>query len=205
VKGSVSIASQQALSAPGLAMMVQPTVLGGSQDVTATFASTDNNLGPTFGIVLRYQDSQNYYLAYRHTGGTSALIISKFERGVETKLTSGSGVPIANPTKLVPFTLRATANANTISLYLDGVLKARVTDSTYGSGAVGMVFGSTRAGLSHMADNFTSSLVAAFAPETTNVGSARSSDLLGSVIDAVASILDSASGALDSLTTLITP
>ena len=72
----------------GNAMAVVSALSGATQTAGADFTSVDNNLGPRFGIVLRYQDPTNYYLAYRQTGGSSRLLISKFVNGVETILAS---------------------------------------------------------------------------------------------------------------------
>jgi hypothetical protein len=54
--------------------------------MAADFASSDNNGGPKFGIVLRYQNATNYYLISRTTGGASQLRVSRFVNGAETIL-----------------------------------------------------------------------------------------------------------------------
>ena len=71
---------------------MQPDLVGATQLVTASFASTNNNSGPRFGVVVRYQNPQNYYICYRQVGGSSVLRIAKVQNGVETMLKSvGSG------------------------------------------------------------------------------------------------------------------
>ena len=45
--------------------------------VAASFASTNNNSAPRFGVVVRYQNPQNYYLCYRQVGGSSVLRIGR--------------------------------------------------------------------------------------------------------------------------------
>jgi hypothetical protein len=75
-------------------LAVQPGPIGATQTVTASFASTNNNSAPRFGVVVRYRDPQNYYICYRQVGGSSALRIAKMQNGVETVLKS---VGIANP------------------------------------------------------------------------------------------------------------
>ena len=83
-------------------MAVVSTLSGATQAAAADFTSVDNNLGPRFGVVLRYQDPLNYYLVYRQVGGSSRLLISRFVNGVEKILASPS---IANPTRNVSFRL----------------------------------------------------------------------------------------------------
>jgi hypothetical protein len=50
-------------------LAVVSALKGPVETAEADFTSTDNNMGPRFGIVLRYQDSKNYYLIHRRTGG----------------------------------------------------------------------------------------------------------------------------------------
>lgn len=136
-------------------MAVQPGLSGSVVRVSADFASTDGNLGPRFGVVVGYEDSANYYRIYRRTGGSSLLVISKFVDGVETVLKS---VSIANPTKNVFFRLEGRMNflngQTTLTLALDGVDKASVTDSSFSAGAVGIVIQSGGGTASQRADNF---------------------------------------------------
>jgi hypothetical protein len=111
----------------------------------------DNNMGPRFGIVLRYQDSRNYYLIYRQTGGSSRLLVSKVVNGVETIL---KAVSISNPAKLVPFHIRGTANGTTLGLDFEGVNKILVTDTTFASGRVGFLVGNKLTTVQQQTDNF---------------------------------------------------
>ncbi len=75
-------------------LAVQPGLAGATQMVAASFASTNNNTSPRFGVVLRYQNPQNYYVCYRQTGGSSALRIAKVQNGVETfSSPPGSRIP----------------------------------------------------------------------------------------------------------------
>ena len=69
----------------GRAMAVAAAV-GIDQVVQADFMSVDNNLGPQFGLLLRYQDTENFYLLYRATGGSSQLRIAKVVNGVKTTI-----------------------------------------------------------------------------------------------------------------------
>src|SRR6185369_10795367 len=122
-----------------------------SQSVSADFASVDNNLGPRFGVILRYQDPQNYYRIYRATGGASVLRISKIVGGVETVLATAS---LANPTKNVFFRLEGRVIGNTLTLALDGVNKATAADSAFSAGAVGILIQAGGTTSFHRADNF---------------------------------------------------
>jgi hypothetical protein len=158
VSGDLSIFQAQELrSAPssGDHMAVLPALSGSIVRVSADFASTDNNLGPRFGVILGYLNSQNYYRIYRRIGGSSLLVISKFVNGVETVLKS---VSIANPVKNVFFRLEGRMNffngQTTLTLALDGVDKASITDATFSTGAVGIVIQSGGGTASHRADNF---------------------------------------------------
>lgn len=161
VQGTLFISSNKANSAAvtGTHMSVLPAVAGASQTVDADFTSIlDNNPAPRFGLVLRFQTPGNYYLISRLTGGTTALRISKVVNGVETVLKS---VSIRNPVAGVPFHVKGTVTGNVLNLYLDGALKASVTDasSTFSGGSVGLLLatssGSTR---SYVADNFAASV-----------------------------------------------
>lgn len=157
VAGDLSIQGGELRSGPssGDHMAVQPGLSGSVVRVSADFASTDGNLGPRFGVVVGYEDSANYYRIYRRTGGSSLLVISKFVDGVETVLKS---VSIANPTKNVFFRLEGRMNflngQTTLTLALDGVDKASVTDSSFSAGAVGIVIQSGGGTASQRADNF---------------------------------------------------
>src|SRR6185295_16215525 len=109
---------------------------GATQMAEADFTSVDNNLGPRFGIVLRYQDANNYYLIHRRTGGSSLLVISRVVNGVETVLKTLS---LANPTKGVAFHIKGRVTGTTLSLDFNGANKINVTDGTFATGKVGVL------------------------------------------------------------------
>jgi glucose/arabinose dehydrogenase len=167
VQSGLSISTQELRNAPTknlFQMAVLPTFSSAAQTVAASFASINgNNSEPRFGVVLRYQDPQNYYLAYRRTGGTSALRISKFVNGVETVLKSLS---LSNPVSGTLFRLEGQANGTTLTLKLDGVLKLTVVDPTFTAGNVGLGLGSMSASVAgtHRADDFAASGDGAVAP-----------------------------------------
>jgi hypothetical protein len=108
VAGDLTIEGQE-LKNTGIAgdhIAVYPDLNDPAQTVSADFASVDNNLGPRFGVILRYQDPLNYYRIYRATGGASVLRISRIVGGVETVLAT---VSLPNPAKNVFFRLEGRA------------------------------------------------------------------------------------------------
>ena len=103
---------------------IVPTFNSPKQTVAASFATINGaNSGPRFGVMLRYQDAQNYYLVSRVCGWTSALQISKVVNGTETVLKSMS---LPNPVSGTFFRLEGQANGTTLTLKLDGVQKLSV-------------------------------------------------------------------------------
>jgi hypothetical protein len=152
--GTIVIASDMAKTALGynaLSQAVVSALAGATQTVDVDFTSMDNNLGPKFGIVLRYKDASNYYLIQRATGGSSLLYISKVVNGVETAL---ANVSISNPQKGVTFHMTGRVTGNTLSLDFGGVNKLNVTDSTFASGKVGFQIYNKNANVQQQADNF---------------------------------------------------
>jgi uncharacterized membrane protein len=143
------------LGVTGNSLAVQSVLAGPTETVDADFTSVDNNLGPRFGVVLRYQDSSNYYLIYRQTGGSSRLLISRFVNGVETVLGAAS---ISNPAKLVPFHIRGRVSGTALSLDFNGVNKVNATDATFSAGKVGILIGNNSSAVQQQADNFTATV-----------------------------------------------
>jgi hypothetical protein len=137
-------------------LAAQPAVFGATQTVSADFVSAGNAAAPNFGVLLRYQNSGNYYRIYRNTGGTSVLRISKIVNGVEIVLKS---ISVANPAANLFFRLEGRVTGNTLTVALDGVDKGSVTDSTFVSGATGLLLhsggGTTPV---HRVDNFRATL-----------------------------------------------
>lgn len=144
---------------------IQPALSGLSHAAAASFASVDNNTAPRLGVVLRFQDPQNYYLLYRQAGGSSVLRISRIMNGIETILAS-TGTP--QPAVNTLFRLSANATGNTLTLKLcaaadlsTGTTCAQVaqmltaTDSMLIGGSVGVLLstgtGSTQ---QYRVDNF---------------------------------------------------
>ena len=123
-------------------------------DPEADFTSIlDNNPSPRFGIVLRYQGQQSYYLFSRLAGGTTGLRISRIANGVETIL---KHVSAPNPSPGVAFRLKGSVRGNLLTLELDGALKVSTTDpnATF-PGSVGLYLAiGSGSGRSYAADNF---------------------------------------------------
>jgi hypothetical protein len=159
--GKFVISGNKLKNAPqvGNAVAVVSALTGATQTAGADFTSVDNNLGPRFGIVLRYKDSKNYYLIYRQTGGSSRLLISKFVNGVETVLKYAS---VSNPAKNVPFRITGRITGSTLSLDFAGVTnKVTVTDSagTFATGKAGIMIGPGGSStFQQVADNFTATM-----------------------------------------------
>jgi hypothetical protein len=140
----------------GTHLAVLPSMAGMNQTAEADFTSIqDNNPSPRYGVILRYQDPQNYYLVSRLVGGTTGLRISKIAKGVETIL---KHVPAPNPAPGIAFRLRGSVTGNVLTLDLDGVPKVSALDpnGTFASGSVGLYL-ATGSGRSYVADNFAAS------------------------------------------------
>jgi hypothetical protein len=152
ITGSLMIQSGEARNQANktLSLAVQPGLMGVTQTVEASFASTNNNSGPRFGVVVRYRDPQNYYVCYRQAGGSSLVRIAKVQNGVETVLKS---VGVGNPALNVFSTLSCQVSGSTLTLRVDGATKLSATDGTFSTGSVGYAISSQKAG-SHRADNF---------------------------------------------------
>lgn len=158
ITGNLVIAGnmlKSALGTTGNSIAVVSTLAGTTETAEADFISVDNNLGPRFGIILRYQDARNYYQIYRQTGGSSRLLISKIVNGFETIL---ANAPTANPAKLLSFHIKARVTGSTLSLDFNGVNKVNATDSTFATGKVGILISGGTTTYQQQADNFSASV-----------------------------------------------
>ena len=130
---------------------IQPALSGLTHAAAASFASVDNNTVPHLGVILRFQDPNNYYRLYRQMGGTSQLRISRIRNGIETILVS-AGTP--QPALNTFFRLAADATGNKLTLKLcaatdtsTGITCSKVaqtltaTDSVLAGGSVGVLLG----------------------------------------------------------------
>src|SRR4030095_8573417 len=95
----------------------------------------------------------NYYLCYRQIGGSSVVRIAKVVNGVETVLKPAT---VTNPAQGSRFTLSCQASGGSLTLKLDGVIKATVADpAATVSGTAGLAMGGSSGGaISHHADDF---------------------------------------------------
>jgi hypothetical protein len=139
--------------AAGESLAVLPALIGPDEMAAADFTAGSKNAGPRFGVVLRYQDPDNYYLLSRKTGGASRLVISRVVAGRETVLKS---VAVPNPVAGRAFRLTGRARGATLTLELDGVPKASATDGRFPTGSVGVFLGSAKAA-PHWIDGFSAS------------------------------------------------
>ena len=135
---------------------------GADQSASGDFTSADNNTGPRVGVVLRYQDTKNYYLIYRSVGGSSQLRITKVVNGIELPLKSAN---IPNPVVGTPFHIVGSVVGTTpatLTASMAGV-QISVTDTTWTSGEVGVLVG-TGPFARHSADNFCAAVGAGTCP-----------------------------------------
>jgi hypothetical protein len=151
-EGDLSLAGNAVRNAStsGYHTAVQASRIGSSLTASADFARLSSAGGSRLGVVLRYQDSGNYYFLGRLTGGTSQLRIVRVVNRVERVLAS-AGLP--NP-GTVSFTITGHADGATLALDLNGVRKLTATDATFASGAAGFQVGSKSSASSNRIDNF---------------------------------------------------
>ncbi|HSE62938.1 MAG TPA: hypothetical protein VLG15_04935, partial [Thermoanaerobaculia bacterium] len=145
-------------------MAVVPTFSSAAQTVGASFARP-NNSAPRFGLILRYQGPQNYYLVSRSSGGSSLVQISRVVNGIETVVGTKS---LPNPTTNTFFRLEGQATGTTLTVRVDGVLLLSVVDSTFSAGNVGIGLGNLSSTVqTFRADNFAASGSGSAAPTLT--------------------------------------
>jgi hypothetical protein len=99
----------------------------------------DAGLVHRLGVVMRYENASNYYVAYRMTGGTSVLRIARVVNGLETVLAQKS---MGNPPRNTWFRLGARAEGQRLTLELEGVPIFSATDPAFAEGGVGLLLGS---------------------------------------------------------------
>jgi hypothetical protein len=158
VSGSLVVAGNMVKSALGVTgnhVALVSILSGTTETAEADFTSVDSNLGPRFGVILRYKDSKNYYQIYRQTGGSSRLLVSKFVNGVETILGTTS---VANPVKGVAFHIKGQVAGATLTLDFDGVRRVTTYDSTFTTGKVGILIGNNAGTYQQQADNFSATV-----------------------------------------------
>ena len=170
-QGDLGITGNELQNAPlkDTHIAIQPALSGLIHTAAASFASVDNNTVPHLGIVLRFQDPNNYYLLYRQMGGTSQLRISRITNGLETILASaGTPQPALNTFFRIVADARGTTALTTLTLKLcaatdtsTGITCSKVaqtltvTDSMLAGGSVGVLLGTgTGSTQQYRVDNF---------------------------------------------------
>lgn len=135
VSGDFGIESGELRTAArkGTYLAIQPKAVNNAV-VSADFARYRDDHAPTFGLVLRYQNAQNYYLLRRRAGSTSVLEIVKVKNGIRTILKTAA---TTNPQSNVFFTLTAVANGSQLILQL-GSQTITGIDSDFSSGLSGL-------------------------------------------------------------------
>ena len=106
-------------------------------DLSAEADFTIVTSGPSYGIVLRYQDPKNYY--YLSRTATGKLTVMKIEDGNEKVLaTLSKSAPFSG----YPFHLKASAVGNNLTLILSGPTdpydQVSILDSTFSTGSIGL-------------------------------------------------------------------
>ncbi len=144
----------------GRNIAIRPTVVGSTQTVEADFTSVNNNPSPRLGVVLRFQNANNYYVLYRIVGGTSGIRIAKVVGGVETILAQKtSGQPTVN----VPFHLKGTITGQspaTLTLTLGppqaptATLSFTEPTAAFASGNIGLLLNAGTSTVHYAVDNF---------------------------------------------------
>ena len=162
VSGQLMIQAGQARNAPVAAMhaAVQPGLVGATQSVSASFATSAKKPAPRFALLLRYKDPQNYYSCYEQAGTPTTAGISKIVNGVETVLKSAK---VPAPKKGQFFTLACQASGSKLTLSIDGSKAVSASDASIGSGASGLSMGYTASSgtgspVSQRADNFSATV-----------------------------------------------
>jgi hypothetical protein len=152
VQGDLLISGEELKNAAliGDHLAIVPALSGPTQRAAANFASADNSRSPRFGVLLRFQDPQPYYLVYRQIGSSSFVRISKVVNGVEMALATTT---IRNPHRNRFFRLEGRAEGAILTLDLDGKERLSVSDATFADGTVGIILGS-KSTLAHRADDF---------------------------------------------------
>lgn len=145
---------QNSSPSPYYGLIILNTALSSSDvDAQASFEVTDLVGGNNRGMVVRYQDSKNFYYGQWSRDGSIFRII-KVVNGVWTTLGQAPGYWGANWSY---HPIRMVAQGSTLKLYVDGTLRITVTDSTFATGKVGMY---TSVYYSHI-DDFTVSTLTA--------------------------------------------
>jgi pectate lyase len=151
--GPIEIQAQElrAPTATGDRLAIARPLHGATQHASAEFVLRETAFVHRLGVVLRYEDTSNYYVAYRMTGGTSVLRIARVVDGLETVLGQKN---IGNPARNAWFRLGGRAEGQRLTLELEGVPIFSVTDAAFAEGGAGLLLGS-KGKATVAADDFT--------------------------------------------------
>jgi hypothetical protein len=136
----------------GLDLAVLPELVASSQVAAADFTPDPARIGGRYGIVLRFQDPANYYAVYRQLGSASNVQIAKVVNGVEKILKTGTIASTKGG-----FRVSGRIAGSVITVAVDGVARATVTDGTFTTGSAGVYLQANLAG-HHRVDNFGATL-----------------------------------------------
>ncbi|PJE64051.1 MAG: hypothetical protein COU90_04230 [Candidatus Ryanbacteria bacterium CG10_big_fil_rev_8_21_14_0_10_43_42] len=138
IYGGLSIVSHHVEHVPAKKefMAIQLGITGETEEVSAEFTSFHNASKPRFGVVLRYQDSNNYYFVYRQMNTSRDLF--RIARKVNGKLRIMKSVFGDSQPEGLPFTLTGTVEGTRITLLIDGVEMLSYDDDQFSDGAVGI-------------------------------------------------------------------
>ncbi|MBS3142827.1 hypothetical protein J4464_05575 [Candidatus Woesearchaeota archaeon] len=121
-----------------------------NQELEASFASMGNREDPAYGFILRYQDTENYYLLYRQVGSSPELRISKVIQGKETVIYSEL---VQNPSMDIYYVMKAGVTDSTITFTTLG-RQISVKDSTFPNGVSGVFIRVGQSVKQHSIDDF---------------------------------------------------
>jgi len=120
-------------------MSVHQTVLSGDYTVSGTIQLTGT--GSTYddgALIFDYQDATNYYyVCLTETNKTTALGLMRILNNTHSELQDFSSLSISSG---VDYSVEVVRSGSSITVYVDSVQVASVTDSTFSGGKVG--FGS---------------------------------------------------------------
>lgn len=135
-QGSIAIASNQAAWVSGASIAITK-VSSPDYEVTADFTVGTPSGSSAFGVILRYEDLNNYWVAY--VDGNSSVLLIKREAGVNTTVAVGTYT-----LPLIEHTMRVVCAYNTLTIYIDGTQRVTYSSATFSRSEklVGMYMGS---------------------------------------------------------------
>ena len=149
--GDIIIVSSTSKASPtldatgeGIAAIAEVTYPSADYKVEANAQSIANLFGETFGLIARYVDSSNYYVAFVATAAGTDIGIFKMVAGVPTDLISAD---LDNNFNTAAHDVRlevSGSSTTTLTLFIDNVQQLTITDSSSpytAAGKGGIAFG----------------------------------------------------------------